>query len=488
MRARDEHRRPSHAAPSDGAAAAKRARPTAFDSLAVRIGMIFVAGLAAAMIAFIVAMLWPGGPARPIFSLVAPADAAAMAEAVEAAPPELRPRVLRALNVEPLRVSLAPGFPTDVAGESGPLEPRLEQRLEQRYARYAAAFGDRPFRVQTRFRAAVRPLQGGGLGAVSPVRLLVGLDDGQVLVIERTRLPALERLVRRSAAIGAIGVAALLVVLFAAVSQTARPIRALADGARRFAEDLSADDLPERGSAELRDLSAAFNHMKRTIRGLVDERTRMLAAIAHDLRTYLTRLRLRADFIDDPDQHARAVADIEEASALLDDTLTFARHATADAPAEAPCVDVDEELARLAEVRAELGQPIAVAPLAGGPLHAACAPLALRRMLANLVDNAVRYGGGGRVGAGADGDGIWIAVEDDGPGVPAEALARLTAPFERLEPSRGRESAGAGLGLAIVRALAESQGGRLILENRPGGGLRAALRLRAATLERRSEP
>jgi len=112
--------------------------------------------------------------------------------------------------------------------------------------------------------------------------------------------------------------------------------------------------------------------------------------------------------------------------------------------------------------------------------RAACAPLALRRMLDNLVDNAVRYAGRARLRVAALGDEVVLTVEDDGPGVPAHALERLLAPFERMEASRGRQTGGAGLGLAIVKGLAESQGGAFTLENRPEGGLRAEIRLPAA--------
>lgn len=446
-----------------------------FDSVVVRLGIIFVAGVAAALGALTLGLVWPGGPGRPVFSLIAPEDAAAMAAAVEEAPPGYRERLLRALSVDSIHVHVAPGF----SSEASERADRLAPRLERRYGQYAAALRGRPFGVQTQFRADIRVLRSGGLGAAAPVRLLVGLRTGEVLVIARTQPPAVARLFQRSALIGAAALLILLGVLFAAVHQTARPVTALAAGARRFAEDLAAPDLPERGPRELKDLASAFNHMKATIRGLMDERTRMLAAIAHDLRTYLTRLRLRVEEIDDPVERSRAVADVEEASALLDDTLTFARHVAKAEAGTTPHAEVLEEFARLDEVRRDLDQPVTVTPPAE-PMVVLCAPLALRRMLTNLTDNAVRYGRGVHVSAAREGPTAVIAIEDSGPGVPAEALARLTEPFERLEPSRGRGTGGAGLGLAIVKGLAESQGGELILANRPEGGLRAELRLRLA--------
>ena len=114
-------------------------------------------------------------------------------------------------------------------------------------------------------------------------------------------------------------------------------------------------------------------------------------------------------------------------------------------------------------------------------LRARCSPVTLRRILANLVDNAIRYGKAAHLSAWREGESVWLAVDDDGPGVPPEAFARLMQPFERMEPSRGRGTGGAGLGLAIVKALASSQGGDLVLENRAAGGLRAAIRLTATS-------
>ncbi len=445
----------------------------AFDSLVVRIGAAFLIGAVVFQLALMVVVFWPGGPGRPVFSLISPTQAVAMAQALEDAPPDLRPTIVRALNGDAVVVHLEPGFPAD-----DPAAPsRPAPRLERLFSRYAEGLGGRPFRVQVRFGAKVSGTPEQGVGAAGPVRLAVSLRTGEVMVVERTRAPVVRRFVDRAVVIGALGVAILGLVLLACLGQTAGPISALAGAARTFARDLATPDLPVRGAREIKDLSAAFNEMKQTIRALVEDRTRVLAAIAHDLRTYLTRLRLRAEFIDDPDQRQRAVADLDEMSLLLDDTLTFAREVSESG---APCqqsVDVAAEIADIVATRLVLGQDVTAASLSPGPLVAACAPLALRRMLANLVDNAVRYGGGAMLSAGREGDEIWLTVEDDGPGVPQDALARLTAPFERLEVSRGRQTGGAGLGLAIVQALADSQGGRLVVENRTQGGLRAALRL-----------
>ena len=448
----------------------------ASDSLVVRIGAAFLIGAVVFQLALMVVVFWPGGPGRPLFSLVSPTQAMAMAQALEDAPPDLRPTIVRALNGDAVVIHLEPSFPAD-----DPAAPsRPAPRLERLFARYAEGLGGRPFRVQVRSGAKVSGTPEQGVGAAGPVRLAVSLRTGEVMVIERTRAPVVRRFLDRAVVIGALGVAILGLVLLACLGQTAGPISALAASARTFARDLATPDLPLRGAREIKDLSAAFNEMKQTIRALVEDRTRVLAAIAHDLRTYLTRLRLRAEFIDDPDQRQRAVADLDEMSLLLDDTLTFAREVDAAGAPRQQSVDVAAEIDGLVLTRKEMGQNVTTVAREPQALVADCAPLALRRMLANLVDNAVRYGGSAMLSAWRQGDQIWVTVEDDGPGVPRDALTRLTAPFERLEGSRGRQTGGAGLGLAIVQALADSQGGELVIENRAQGGLRAALGLPVA--------
>jgi signal transduction histidine kinase len=265
-------------------------------------------------------------------------------------------------------------------------------------------------------------------------------------------------------------------MLVLAVRQTTRPVSQLAHEVARFGDHLDAKALPLRGPRELRELSAAFNTMQGRIRGLMDERTRMLAAIAHDLRTYLTRLTLRAEFIVDEAQRAKAGSDLAEMSQLLDDTLLFARQ-DAGRGDGARSVDVRHELETLVALRLEMGQAVLLAPEAAGAAWAS--PLALRRMVDNLIDNAARYGGAVTVDARPLGHRVEIMVLDDGPGLPSGALETITAPFVRGEASRNRRTGGAGLGLSIVQALAKGQRGRLILTNRPEGGLSAMIDLPA---------
>lgn len=436
-------------------------------SLAVRFGLIFLLALALLLMALTAAVVWPDG--RPtIFRLVSPREAAGIARALEEASQKERALVLTALNAGALTVQVLPDFPR---GDDG--ERNDAPYLRRLYGGYASELEGRSFQVQSRADSAL------SRGKVRPtaVRLLVRMRTGDVLVIERAPV-LLQRLSARLAFVAVAAAVILLLVMLACLHQMARPTRRLAHAARRLATDIDMPDVPVRGATEIRVLSQSFNDMKRTIRGLMDERTRMLAAIAHDLRTYLTRLRLRADFIADHQQQARAIQDLDEMSLLLDDTLMFARESARTDHAASAVVDISREIVDFVRLRRELGDPVTLHE-EDAAVRARCAPLALRRMLGNLTDNAIRYGSHARL-ALARGDGrVTITVDDDGPGMPLDKVEQLMEPFERLEPSRGRDTGGAGLGLSIVRALAKSQGGALTLENRAGGGLRATLVLQA---------
>ncbi|USQ95366.1 ATP-binding protein [Caulobacter sp. RL271] len=308
------------------------------------------------------------------------------------------------------------------------------------------------------------------------LRLSVRLKDGAVLTLRRRAPESARRYLGRVTLACAALLMVTLLMLLVAVRQTARPVASLAQAVTRFGDDLDAAPLPPGGPREIRDLSAAFNTMRERIRGLMDERTRMLAAIAHDLRTYLTRLTLRAEFIADPEQRAKAGADLTEMAQLLEDTLLFARQEAGRGDRARP-VAIQRELETLVALRAEMGQAVTLAP--GSTVNALVSPVALRRMLNNLVDNAVIYGGVVSLEVEAVGEEVRIAVLDRGPGLPDDVLARITAPFERGETSRSRRTGGAGLGLSIVQALAQAHGGRLVLANREAGGLAAIVVLPA---------
>lgn len=266
-----------------------------------------------------------------------------------------------------------------------------------------------------------------------------------------------------------VALSAAVVILFAwwIARRVTRPVRRFAAAAERLGMDMEAEPLPEHGSRELREATRAFNTMQERIRRFVTDRTQMIAAISHDLRTALTRLQLRTEFIEDGEQRAKALADIEDMKTMLAATLSFARDdAAREATAE---IDLAATVQSLASDAADSGGAVRYA----GPdrLPFTGRPVALRRAIANLVDNALRYGGEADLRLEEDGRQVRLTVADRGPGIPADQREAVFGPFFRLEGSRSRETGGTGLGLAVARSIARAHGGDIALGDREGGGL-----------------
>lgn len=435
------------------------------DNLSSRIAAILLAGLTILLLLGAALLIWPtgnGGGVR-FYQLPQPAEAVAMVEALDASPPSARPAVIKALDTGVIRATLDPTFPIALH-RARPADGR-----DPGYAAYDRALKGRDWRIEVLRGGRLRE---GFMPGRAALRMSVRLQDGSVLTLRRQAPEAARRYLGRITLACAALLTVTLVMILVAVRQTTRPVESLASAVSGFSDDLDAAPLPLGGPREIRELSAAFNTMRGRIRGLIGERTRMLAAIAHDLRTYLTRLTLRAEFITDPEQRTRAARDLAEMSQLLDDTLLFARQ-EAGRGEGARLVEVRREMEALVALRAEMGQALTLSP--GAPVIAFVSPVALRRMLNNLVDNALVYGGGVTLEAEATAGEARLAVLDHGPGLPEAVLARITAPFEREEASRNRRTGGAGLGLSIVQALAHAHGGRLILANRETGGLIATV-------------
>lgn len=271
-----------------------------------------------------------------------------------------------------------------------------------------------------------------------------------------------------------MSLAAAALILWA-VRRLTRPVRDLAAAAERLGRDVNAPAMPETGPREVATAAAAFNTMAGNIRRFVADRTQMLAAIGHDLRTPITRLRLRAEMIEDEALRERTLRDLAEMERMIAATLAFAR----DDATQEQAVPVDlAALTRTVLDEAADGQEGAVTAY-DGPDHLVLPlrPIAAKRAIANLVGNALRYGGAARASLARDARGAVLAVEDDGPGIPEAALEEVFRPFHRLEPSRNSETGGTGLGLTITRSIARAHGGEVALRNRPGGGLRAELTL-----------
>ncbi|WP_372399920.1 ATP-binding protein [Azospirillum sp. HJ39] len=269
-------------------------------------------------------------------------------------------------------------------------------------------------------------------------------------------------------------VAMVALVAFFISRRISRPLRQIGEAAERLGrgETMALDET--KGPTEVRRAATAFNAMGARLRRFVDDRTRMLAAVSHDLRTPITNLRLRVELLEEGETRQRMLDNVEELRLTAEAMLSFAREEGSE---ETRMIDLVSLVESVCEDMADLGAPVT---FDGVPkLPVACRPAAMRRVIRNLVENAVAYGGTARVAVIAGGGENRVTVEDQGPGIAAADIDRVFEPFVRLEESRNRRTGGVGLGLSIARSIVRGHGGDIRLENRLEGGLRAVLTLPA---------
>ncbi|HEX2562037.1 ATP-binding protein, partial [Phenylobacterium sp.] len=250
------------------------------------------------------------------------------------------------------------------------------------------------------------------------------------------------------------------------------PIRLFADAAERLGRDPRAPALSLKGSAEIAVAVRAFNEMQERLKRYVEDRTAMVGAIAHDLRTPLTRLRFRIESAPE-DVRAKMAADIDQMEEMISAALTFVRDASSHG--ERTALELSSLVESVADEMAETGAKTEVEQAEKVVLDGD--PIALRRLVTNLFENAVKFGGQARARVFRTESAAVVEIDDDGPGIPPGETERVFEPFYRREPSRSRKTGGAGLGLAVVRSVARGHGGDVSLINRPGGGLTARVEL-----------
>ena len=266
---------------------------------------------------------------------------------------------------------------------------------------------------------------------------------------------------------------AVIVLVWFAARTTVKPLTDLARAARDLGEDLRRAPLAEDGPSEVRQAAHAFNAMQLRIRHDIEERERFLAAVSHDLKTPVTRLRLRSELLGDTELRQRFLHDLDDMQDLLGGALDFLQGKAVEEAMQP--VDLAAMAESLADDFTAAGGTVTLQE--SESLRVVARPRALRRAFANLIDNALKYGGRADISLSAANGELLIAIADDGPGLPEGELERVFEPFYRIETSRNRSTGGVGLGLAIVRQIAHSHGGTVSLENRAEGGLRAVLRL-----------
>ena len=252
-----------------------------------------------------------------------------------------------------------------------------------------------------------------------------------------------------------------------------KPIRRFAAAARQLYHGTDRVEVPETGPREIRDAAIAFNEMQARIRKLVAARTQTLAAVSHDLKTPLTRMRLRAEVLADRAQAEGLVADIREMERMLDQTLAHLRGDRKD-EARRP-LDLAALLATLTDAATDQGATARLRVPDAMVIEGR--PLALKRAFGNLIDNAIKYGGLAEIQVHAKEDALVISIADEGPGIPEDRMSEMFEPFTRLEDSRSRETGGFGLGLSIARDIVEGHGGTIALANKSEGGLLVTIRL-----------
>ena len=404
-----------------------------------------------------------------------PDQAAALAELLEQTPKESWPLVLRAANSTDLRVRVLEN--ATATPQQAWYEAPVADLVRRRYAR---ALGNRDVFVHVDPSSELfsGPLEAFSWLSPGAVEIEIGLRTGDRLVV----------MASGGFGLSIFGVppgfwAAILALVIAAATvlmlrREARPLRDLAEAVDRIdpAEgDHAVPDAPN-SALEIRALIAAFNRLGERVADLLKARMTLIGGISHDLRTYATRLRLRTEFIGNESERAKAVQDLDDMRRLLDDSLMAIEAATPDRHEE--LIGVADLLEREVSDRRLAGASVSLA-FEGKARDAEILgdPVALRRLFANLTDNAIAYGGEARIAAATTGERIVVTIDDRGSGIDQNLREAVFEPFVRLEESRNRNTGGAGLGLAIARKVAEAHGGTLTLAEAPGGGARAIVEL-----------
>ncbi|MCB4769463.1 HAMP domain-containing protein [Ancylobacter sp. Lp-2] len=419
-----------------------------------RLFLILFAGLAAAhALSFAVLFAERSMSAKATMLTTLEYDVATSIALLDRLPAAERPQWLPMLARRNYRYELGSGQPG---------MPELSARATEIAETINAAAGSRfPVRVET------IP------GQREHLQAHVTLSDGSQVTIDI--LPQLMPLASWLPYVLALQLGLVLLFTWLAVRLAIRPLLRFAGAAEALEPGKTAGRLDESGPAEVAYAASAFNAMRDRIAHYLQERVQILAAISHDLQTPITRMKLRAEMAEDGPEKDKLTADLSEIERLVREGVAYARSAHGDVEKPAR-IDIGSFVASLAFDYQDTGKPVSYA----GNLDAVVTtrPHALRRILTNLVDNALKFAGAAEIEIDRTAEGVVaIAVLDDGPGIPPDQLDAVLQPFYRLEQSRSRDTGGTGLGLAIAQQLAGAIGGKLTLSNRPQGGLRAEVRL-----------
>ncbi|KAF0227409.1 MAG: integral membrane sensor signal transduction histidine [Beijerinckiaceae bacterium] len=366
------------------------------------------------------------------------------------------------LEVHWSKVSLVLGN-APVTVRSRAMEARLKELVPE--------FGAESFRVGYADDGALNAGEGDAYRHMLLVS--VKLEDGTWLNFASPTFGTAHHMAGNILAIAAIVGSLIILIAILLLRWVTRPLRDLAIAAERFSLDEARDPVSESGPAEVRRAAKAFNTMGERVRRLVSERTMALAAVSHDLRTPITRLRLRSELLDDEQTRNLIDDDLAEMEAMINSTLEFLRMGVPGD--ETKAFDLATMLRTIVDGEADRGRSISLK----GIEHASMLgkPVAVKRALWNIIGNALKYGGTVTVHIKLDDAHVLVEVLDDGPGIPDAEFEKVFEPFYRVEISRSRQTGGTGLGLTIAKAILSEHGGTIELHNRQRGGLRVSVRL-----------
>ena len=409
-----------------------------------------------------------------------------IARLLDSVAPSERRRIAAVFNAPPLAVSLdrpplATGEPDDAQNSvfAGVLRFALGADMPLRLKRRAGGFAPPPGRgmmggamMGPSMMGQPMPWHGAPPGGASYL-VQVTLHDGTLVTFDSYLSPQEGSIPLRLGLTLLVLLGTVIVVSLIAVRWVTGPLSALATAAEKLGRDIDRPPLEESGPVEVRRAAGAFNLMQKRLSRFLSDRTRVLTAMSHDLKTPLTRLRLRMETVDDPVLREKIGKDLDEMQSMVTQTLDYMRDSSrseatqqVDLMAMLETLQIDfRDTGHAVDIKGALAQPYVGRPLA------------LRRCLTNLVENAIRYGGRATIELEDTAKQVVVRIVDDGPGMPEEELERAFEPFYRGERSRSRETGGTGLGLGIARNIARAHGGELVLKNRPGGGLEAHLSL-----------
>ena len=415
---------------------------------------------------------------------------------LDSLPAEERRRVAAVFNAPPLSVSLE--RPPIAQGASAS-ETDFQLSMFTTVLRYALGEDAKinvtrhegapeGFWKQRRFEREGMPgrpqhMWGPGMRGFSPggafFTVQISLRDGTWVTFDTYVSPQAAAMPLRVALTLLVLLGTVIVLSLVAVRWVTGPLSALATAAEKLGEDINRPPLPEAGPVEVQRAARAFNTMQQRLARFISDRTRVLTAMSHDLKTPITRMRLRTEMLEDETVRTKFTRDLEEMESMVTQTLEFMHDTSASEPVQR--IDIMALLESLQTDYRDTGRPVEIE---GSVVHAYSGrPLALRRCLTNLVENAIRYGERATIKVEDSARDITLRILDEGPGIPEGELDQAFEPFFRSEASRSRETGGTGLGLGIARNIARSHGGELVLRNRAGGGLEAILTLPRAAAE-----